>query len=147
MKITFLILILNLSLFTMSDSNVLIAPSETTTTGIGFGRTKKNCEGRGFCVIEASFNNSIVGDHLTRATLTFSDRSISSIYFTNKDLGEQERRKYFSGDYFAVDEDFKTQLKIKGRTLDIYISEGMYEINRDKEGLEILMLKAKTKGK
>lgn len=121
-----------------SGDTVLCDMGDTTTTGVGLGRKKKNCRGKGICVIGSDLKIAASDDQMTIARLGFTDQSFRNMFISYSDLSKYAVEKYFSDKYFVMEEAFAGFVTIKGRDYKIHIPKGEYPIHREDKGLRIV---------
>jgi hypothetical protein len=110
---------------------------DTTVTGVGLGRKKKGCQGKGICVIGSDFKIPTPDDRQTIARLSFTDQSLSSMFITYSDLSETAMKEFFSDRYFIMEEVFSESLEVKGNVYKIDIPKGKFPISKQDKGLKI----------
>ncbi len=108
---------------------------DTTVSGVGLGRKKKNCKGKGVCIIGSDIKS--IDDRHTIAKLSFTGQSLSSMFISYSDLSEKARRQYFSEKYFIMEEAYVGDLRANGKLYKINITKGKYPISTGKNGLKI----------
>ncbi|PHN02401.1 hypothetical protein [Flavilitoribacter nigricans] len=116
---------------------VMPAAGDTTVSGVGLGRNKKNCEGKGICIIGSELKIAGIGDRQTIARLNFSKQSLGSMSISYSDLTEGARRTFFSEKYFLMEEAYSGTLKVKDRAYEIKIPAGKYPIVKEEKGLRV----------
>lgn len=116
---------------------MVVDTGDTTVSGVGLGRKKKNCKGKGICVIKGDIKKAVLDDRQTIATLNFNDQSLSTMFIAYSDLSEIARKEYFSNDYFIMEEAYSEPLKMGGKIYKIFISKGKYPISKQRKGLKI----------
>lgn len=109
----------------------------SAVAGVGLGRKKKNCRGKGVCIISSEIKTPGSGDRIILATLTFSGESLTSMFIDYSDLNENVKKEYFSGDHFIMEESYSGPFKRQKKAVMIHIPKGKYPISQQKNGLKI----------
>ncbi|WP_236980673.1 hypothetical protein [Membranihabitans maritimus] len=110
---------------------------ETTTTGIGIGRKKKNCQGKGLCVIGSDIKSITIEDRITIARLSFDKESLRSMFIARSDLSDFAVKEFFSGKSFEMEDGYNGTIIVKGNHYDIDIPKGYYPLYKQKTGFVI----------
>lgn len=138
---TYFILLFGLLLLFTPEAISTAIPMETvgttTTTGVGIGRSKKNCEGKGLCIITGEIKGWKIGNRQTLARLTFDGESLSTMFITHSDLNKSAREEFFAGTHFVMEEPFGTLLKVGKQTFQIQIQKGKYPIRKTDRGFTV----------
>lgn len=109
------------------------------TVEVDFGRKRRDCGGFGVCKIKGTAGAGIRPMEAgAMASLTGGQEGEPIIMnFYKKSMSNATVKKFFSESSFVVGEDFKTQLKTKDGTLDIYLKAGKYKIQKGKNGFKV----------
>ncbi len=135
------ILLLGLLLLFTPDSMPITNPMKlvgpTTTTGVGLGRPKKDCKGKGLCIITGEIREWKVGNRQTIARLTFNGETLSTMFIAHSDLNKTAREEFFAGRHFVMEEPYESSLKVGKQTFQVHIEKGQYPIRKSDRGFTI----------
>lgn len=111
---------------------------DTTVSGVGIGRKKKDCAKKGVCIIGSDIMITGIDDRHTIAKISFSgEGSLNSMFISYSDLTKNARIDFFSDEYFIMEEEYVDILKVKDKVYKIDIQKGKYPITKYKKGLKI----------